>query len=209
MFISFEGSEGCGKSTQISRLAQRLRDSGAEVIETREPGGTAIGEKIRELLQHAAEGESMTPETEILLFAASRAQIVRELIAPSLERGAWVLADRFLDSTTVYQGMARPLDRESVEFINRFAVGQWMPDLTILLDMDEAVAMERLESRGDGKKDRMESEPMEFFRKVREGYLALARENPQRISIVDAALSADEVEKAILQIPALSKNLTR
>ncbi|MEM0898273.1 MAG: dTMP kinase [Verrucomicrobiota bacterium] len=207
MFISFEGSEGCGKSTQISRLAQRLRSSGAEVIVTREPGGTAIGEKIRDLLQHAAEGEAMTPETELLLFAASRAQIVRELIAPSRESGVWVLADRFLDSTTVYQGMARPLDRESVEIINRFAVGSWMPDLTILLDMDEAQAMQRLENRGDGNKDRMESEPMEFFRKVRKGYLELAREEPGRIAVVDAAKSADLVEEDILCIPNLKELL--
>ncbi len=207
MFITFEGSEGCGKSTQISRLAERLRASGREVLLTREPGGTAIGEKIRDLLQHADEAANMTAEAEILLFAASRAQIVREVIGPALEKGTWVLADRFLDSTTVYQGMARPLDRKSVEFINRFAVGQWMPDLTILLDMDHDAAMSRIVGRGDGKKDRMESEPIEFFEKVRSGYLELARGEPERIAVVDASGTPDEVEQSILSLEKLKREL--
>ena len=137
-FISFEGSEGCGKSTQIRRFVEWLRSLGYEVLVTREPGGTPAGEKIRHLLQHDPDGERLTPESELLLFAASRAQLVREVILPALDRGAWVVADRFLDSTTIYQGVGRGLDREAVACINAFAVGSALPDLTFLLDLDAA-----------------------------------------------------------------------
>ncbi len=140
LFITFEGSEGCGKSTQIQRLAARLQTAGASFIVTREPGGTAIGEKIRDLLQFAPESAGMQPKTELLLFEASRSQLVREVIEPALERGALVLSDRFYDSTTVYQGVARRLDPEIVAQLNAFAVGDCRPDATFILDVDVATA---------------------------------------------------------------------
>src|SRR4029450_969707 len=129
-FITFEGSEGCGKTTQVQRLAARLQQYGVPFLVTREPGGTAIGETIRELLQYAAENCTMTAETELLLFEASRSQLVREVIKPALDRGMCVISDRFFDSTTVYQGAARKLDRQIVKRLNAFAVGDSVPDIT-------------------------------------------------------------------------------
>ena len=199
-FISFEGSEGCGKSTQISRLKERLVDIGHEVILTREPGGTAAGEVIRDLLKHAPEGEGLTPEAELLLFTASRAQLVREVIEPALRRGTWVLADRFLDSTTVYQGLARALDSGAVAAINSFAVGATVPDLTLLLDLSVAESRARIASRDTGNGDRMEREPDQFFETVRAGYLELARSEPQRIRTIDAARPVEEIGRDIAQI---------
>lgn len=196
LFISFEGSEGCGKSTQIGRLAARLRDQGREVVQLREPGGTPIGEQIRNLLQYDASAAAMTPETELLLFAASRAQLVREVIRPAVDRGAVVLCDRFLDSTTVYQGVARALDRKDVAAINAFAVGETLPDLTLLLDLDSAEGRRRAASR-KGPVDRMEQEKEEFYEAVRRGYLALAEENKGRIAVIDASADIDAVEALV------------
>src|SRR6266511_3246874 len=144
-FITFEGSEGCGKSTQVQRLAARLDSSGVPYLVTREPGGTPIGETIRELLQFAPHNSSMTPETELLLFEASRSQLVRETIKPAIERGACVIADRFFDSTTVYQGAARNLDSEMVERLNAFTVADCVPDITFVLDVDAATAESRMQ----------------------------------------------------------------
>lgn len=196
LFISFEGSEGCGKSTQIGRLAARLRDAGREVVLLREPGGTPIGEKIRDLLQYDASAAAMKPETELLLFAASRAQLVREVIRPAVARGAVVLCDRFLDSTTVYQGVARALDRKDVAAINAFAVGETLPDLTLLLDLDAAEGRRRAASR-KGPVDRMEQEKEEFYEAVRHGYLALAEEHKGRIAVINASAGIDAVEELI------------
>jgi dTMP kinase len=194
--LSFEGSEGCGKSTQIRLLKERLERRGREVVVLREPGGTEIGESIRHLLQHAKEGHAMTMETELLLFAASRAQIVREKIRPLIESGAFVILDRFLDSTTVYQGHARGLPLESVNAINRFAIGGTLPQLTILLDLDTATAWQRIHATGR-ELDRMESQPPEFFEKVRQGYLQLAAAEPGRIKVVDAGATPEAVHEAI------------
>ena len=146
-FITFEGSEGSGKSTQAERLAARLQRSGVPCVLTREPGGTPIGESIRELLQFAPHNSSMTPETELLLFEASRSQLVREVIKPALERGICVIADRFFDSTTVYQGAARRLDREMIERFNAFAVGDCVPDVTFVLDVDAGTAESRMQKK--------------------------------------------------------------
>ena len=186
VFISFEGSEGCGKSTQIQHLAERLRQAGHRVLLTREPGGTEIGEQLRHLLQHSKAGHAMSSETELLLFTASRAQLVREVIRPALAEGISVVADRFLDSTTVYQGVARKLDPAQVAAINSFAVGDTLPDLTFVLDLDPEVARRRILQR-TLPLDRMESQPSEFFDAVRHGYLTLARQTPQRMRILDAA----------------------
>jgi dTMP kinase len=194
--LSFEGSEGCGKSTQIHLLKERLEKSGREVVVLREPGGTEIGESIRHLLQHANEGHAMTMETELLLFAASRAQIVREKIRPLIESGVFVILDRLLESTTVYQGHARGLPLESVNAINRFAIGGTLPQLTILLDLDTATAWQRIHATGR-ELDRMESQPPEFFEKVRQGYLQLAAAEPGRIKVVDAGATPEAVHEAI------------
>ncbi len=199
ILISFEGGDGTGKSTQIQRLARRLADSGRKVVHTREPGGTRLGEAVRHLLQSSKEGEGMQPETELLLFAASRAELVRSVIEPALAEGAIVLADRFLDSTTVYQGLGRQLDPAEVAQINAFALGGLRPDLTLLLDLEPHVARQRLTSRlAPGEvPDRMESQSEAFHEAVRNGYLAIARTEPQRIRLVDASGEVDAVAQTI------------
>jgi dTMP kinase len=199
VFITFEGSEGCGKTTQIHRLAARLGKAGQPVLLTREPGGTPLGESIRHLLKFADEGRDMTPEAELLLFAASRAQLVRRVIEPALEAGTWVIADRFMDSTTVYQGVARRLDYDAVGFINDFAVGERRPDLTIVLDVDPEEARRRLlrRPRTVDVPDRMEQMPLEFYESVREGYLVLARDEPERIRVIHAARDIEIVEAEV------------
>jgi len=197
--LSFEGSEGCGKSTQIALLRTRLEAVGRSVVVLREPGGTELGESIRHLLQHAKEGASMTPETELLLFAASRAQLVREKIRPLLEVGTFVILDRFLDSTTVYQGIARGLPLESVRAINHFAIGGTLPQLTLVLDMDSTTAWQRIHQSGR-ELDRMESQPQSFFEKVRQGYLDVAQAEPARVKIIDASATPEVVHDSIWQI---------
>ena len=199
VFITFEGSEGCGKTTQIQRLVTRLQSTGLEVLLTREPGGTPLGETIRNLIKFADEGKDMTPESELLLFAASRAQLVRRVIEPALNEGRWVIADRFMDSTTVYQGVARNLNYDAVRFINEFAVGELRPDLTFILDVDGEETRRRLlrRPRPVGAPDRMEQLPPAFYEAVREGYLTLARDEPERFRVVNAARSVEAVEEEI------------
>ena len=199
VFITFEGSEGCGKSTQVKRLAARLEAAGLAVLLTREPGGTPIGEKIRDLLQFAPEGVAMRPETEVLLFEASRSQLVREVIEPALAAGRVVIADRFFDSTTVYQGAARKLDAATVEQLNQFAVGDCRPDITFVLDVDVTTARARMmrRVRPVGAPDRMEQEPVEFYERVCIAYRELAAREPARVQLVDASATADEVEAEI------------
>lgn len=195
-FISFEGSEGCGKSTQIRLLVEELRQAGQDPVLVREPGGTPIGEHIRHLLQHAPEGDAMTPEAELLLFAASRAQLVRETILPALAAGRVVISDRFLDSTTVYQGVARKIPADQVNTINRFAAGSRLPDVTFLLDIDPHAGFERLRRRAQEsaiQRDRMEEEPLAFYEAVRAGYLTAAAAEPDRIRVLDASQPEPEV----------------
>jgi dTMP kinase len=194
-FITFEGSEGCGKSTQVKRLTTRLEKSGVPFLLTREPGGTPIGESIRELLQFAPESAAMTPETELLLFEASRAQLVREVIKPALQSGKCVVADRFFDSTTVYQGVARKLDTEFVHELNAFAVGDCVPDTTFVLDVDFKTACERM--KGPRRPDRMEMELDEFYERVIEGYRDLAKRESKRVILIDGSRSPDEIENEI------------
>jgi dTMP kinase len=195
-FISLEGGEAVGKSTQVERLSKRLTDLGHKVIVTREPGGTPLGESIRHLLKHAPEGKGMTPYTELLLFLASRAELVRKVIMPALDQGEWVLCDRFLDSTTVYQGAGRQLPTEIVERVNAFAVGPHLPGLTLVLDLEPEAARERQIRRshppGSGSFDRMEAEPLDFFERVRQGYFDVAKAHPYRVKIVSAAGSIEE-----------------
>ncbi len=198
LFISFEGSEGSGKTTQILLLNERLEKAGRDVLVTREPGGTKIGEEIRRLLKHCQpDGAQICPETELLLFAASRAQLVRESILPALDSGKVVLCDRYLDSTTVYQGVARKISSDPVSMINRFAVGNVMPDLTIILDIPAELGFKRIETRTSDLPDRMEQESIDFYRAVRDGYLLLARSLPSRFMVVDGTRPKEEVSQDI------------
>ncbi len=196
-FISFEGSEGSGKSTQIDLLATRLEHEGYDVVVTREPGGTEIGEEIRHLLKHAQSGQGMTPETELLLFAASRAQLVREVIVPALRAGKVILCDRFLDSTTVYQGVARQLSEDPVAIINRFAVGDILPALTVVLDVPAETGLARARRRPTELPDRLEQENIDFYQRVREGYLLLARAMPSRFLVIDGTQPSEKITDLI------------
>jgi dTMP kinase len=197
-FITFEGSEGSGKSTQAERLAARLQRCGVPCLLTREPGGTPIGESIRELLQFAPHNANMTPETELLLFEASRSQLVREEIKPALEGSVCVIADRFFDSTTVYQGAARKLDREMIEHLNAFAVGDCVPEITFVLDVDAGTAESRMQHE-PRKADRMEQQAAEFYERVREGYRELAAHEPKRIVLINGSRDPGQIEIEIWQ----------
>jgi dTMP kinase len=193
-FVSFEGIDGCGKSTLLDRLGAWLSEARIPFIRVREPGGTSIGEKIREILLDTACSE-MTRRAEVLLYSASRAQLIGQVIGPALKSGAWVLADRFVDATFAYQGYGRGFDLEGLAMIQRWATGGLWPDKTILLDCEVDVAASRIGKRPEAKRDRIESEAGDFHRKVREGYLFLARREPARFVILDASKPLDEVAK--------------
>ena len=197
-FITFEGGEGCGKTTQIERVVARLRASGRPVLVLREPGGTNVGEQIRHVLQYSKQSVGMVPESELLLFCASRAQLVREIIQPALAAGQVVIADRFFDSTTVYQGAGRQLDPAAVRFINEFAIGTCRPNLTLLIDLDPRIGLER--ARGRELFDRMENQSLDFYDRVRQGYLALARQEPARIKVVDGSQSLAVIAQQIEEL---------
>lgn len=199
-FITFEGPEGSGKSTQTQLLVERVRRRDIDVVATREPGGTAIGEMLRDIVQHDASGDTIAPATETLLFEASRAQLVRVVIEPALAGGAVVISDRFTDSTTAYQGYGRDCDVDQIEVMNTFATAGLRPDLTVLLDVPVSDGFERLGKRdADGQhgRDRIEKENLEFHEAVRAGYLAIAGQDPGRIQIVDGRDSIDEVHLKI------------
>ena len=201
-FVTFEGIEGSGKSTQAARLAERLRRSGREVVLTREPGGTALGRQLRALLLHT--GSSVLPEAELLLYAADRAQHVGETIAPALARGAAVLCDRFLDATLAYQGAARGLGTEAVLSLHRRPPLDLRPHRTVLLDLDPEAALARARGRDAARRDgpdegRFEAEPLAFHRRVREGYLRLAAAEPERVRVVAGAGPESAVEAAVLR----------
>lgn len=201
-FITFEGPEGSGKSTQIQRLVEQLEARGISVVCTREPGGTQIGETIRNILQHDAVGEPIADRTELLLFAASRAQLMNHLILPALARGAWVVCDRFIDSTLAYQGYARGMSIDTLHQINDFAIEGRKPDLTLLLDLEIEQGFERVTQRyadGEDGVDRFEREAREFHHNVRAGYLALADAEPERFCKINAAEAIDAVERQIWQ----------
>ncbi|HYY79008.1 MAG TPA: dTMP kinase [Actinomycetes bacterium] len=185
--VAFEGVEGAGKSTQLELLARELAGRGHEVVVTREPGGTPVGERVRELLLDPA--ADMHPRTEALLFAAARAELVERVIRPALERGAVVLCDRYLDSSLAYQGGARGLGRRAVADVNRWATGGLVPDLVVLLDVDPALGLAR--RRGD--RDRIEAQDVEFHRRVRDAFRELAAAEPGRFAVVDAAGPVQEV----------------
>lgn len=201
-FITLEGPEGAGKSTQAKALIARLEARGLEVMYSREPGGTPLGEAIRGILQYNAAGEAPCPESEVLLFEASRAQLVRHVILPALERGTWVVCDRFADSTTAYQGFGRGFPVDMMEMVNAFAIGPAVPDLTLLFDVDVAAGLERCAQRKGipTKHDRIESEALDFHQRVRQGYLALAEKYPQRFRLVDASQPVEAVSECVWSV---------
>jgi dTMP kinase len=200
LFITFEGIDGCGKSTQREMLAEQLRQRGFEVVVTREPGGTVIGEDIRRVLVSDA-SVHIAATTELLLYGAARAQHVAELISPSLEAGRVVISDRYTDSTVAFQGYGRGLDLEIVERVNRFATGGLVPDLTIVFDLDPAMARMRLGSRPvGGLLGAFDDQHADFHERMRTGYLKMAREEPQRIRVVDASGSAEETHSNVMAL---------
>jgi dTMP kinase len=203
VFITFEGTEGSGKSTQIQLLAERLKQFGKVVRVLREPGGTPIGEEIRHTLKQSAQNHAMTPETELLLMAASRAQLVREKIRPALDEGAIVLCDRFHDSTLAYQGYGRGLDLKWIRLLTDFVVGSTFPDLTLLLMVPVEVSEIRRSERGAGtvpERDRMEEGDREFFVRVEDGYDAIAAEEPSRIRVLDATGTVEMVRESVWEM---------
>jgi dTMP kinase len=197
IFISFEGIEGSGKSTQARLLYKHLSDKGLEVVLTEEPGGTKIGLKIRELLL-AIENKDMTPQTELLLYNASRTQHINEVILPAMKRGAIVITDRFIDSTIAYQGYGRGIDLNLVFSIDRLITAGLRPHITFLLDLDVETGLKR--NRGVSKTDRLELEDLEFHKKVRNGYIELATKEPERIKLIDASKSIEEMHNKIVEI---------
>ncbi|MGA1235476.1 MAG: dTMP kinase [Limisphaerales bacterium] len=207
LFITFEGTEGSGKSTQIQRLALHLRSLGHHVLTLREPGGTPIGEEIRHTLQHSHQNHAMCPEAELLLFNASRAQLVHEIIRPTLNQGHVVLCDRFYDSTLAYQAYGRGLNLNHVQRTIDFAVGNTHPNLTLLLRIPIQVSTTRRQQRQSTEpvRDRMEEADQAFFQRVEQGFDTLAQTHPHRIQTIDATSPIETVEQDIrnLVLPLL------
>ncbi len=198
IFITFEGVEGCGKTTQLARLREHLESKGYEVEVTREPGGTEIAEKIRTILLDPA-NHRLSPTTELLLYAAARAQHVDERVRPALEAGRAILSDRFADSTTAYQGAGRDLAPETIRMLHRCATRGIWPGLTIVIDVDPEMGLQR--ARSNRRLDRIEGETLAFHQRVRDGFLKIAKDEPARVRVVDGSQSietvADEIRKIV------------
>lgn len=202
-FITLEGGEGVGKSTNVGFVAECLEAEGLEVVRTREPGGTDRGEAIRALLLDPAPQEPLHVDAELLLMFAARAQHLAEKILPALARGAWVVCDRFTDATFAYQGGGRGIPKERIAVLENFVQQGLSPDLTLLLDMPKEAARQRLESRLRDRHeqlDRFEQEQADFFQAVRDGYLARAEEAPERFTVIDAQYTLDKVQSQIRQV---------
>lgn len=190
-FITLEGSEGSGKSTNLAYIHEKLQQSGIDVILTREPGGTPLGEQIRDLLLDHRQ-QAMSIDTELLLMFAARAQHLNELIFPALEQGKWVLCDRFTDATYAYQGAGRGISEERIAVLEQWVQGELRPDLTLFLDLPVAQGLARAGERSSP--DRFESEQIDFFERVRQGYLKQAQRAPHRYRVVDASLTLEQVQ---------------
>ena len=201
VFITFEGMDGCGKTTQMHRLGKRLREAGCQVLETIEPGGTEIGLKIRGILLDSANQE-LAPTAELLLYFAARAQNVSQLILPALNEGQVVLSDRFTDSSLAYQGCGRGLGADTVLALDRIACGGLKPDLTLLIEIDLATSQARAEARNrrGNRTDRMEEQEAAFYNRVRDAYSALAAAEPGRFRIIDGRAGVDEVAEQIWSV---------
>jgi dTMP kinase len=203
-FLTLEGAEGVGKSTNIEFITQYLEQRGIDYVLTREPGGTQLGERIRELLL-AVHEESMSELTELLLVFAARAQHLDKIIEPALAAGKWVVCDRFTDATFAYQGAGRGLSMETIGELESMVQGELRPDLTLILDLDPEIGMQRASNRGE--LDRFEREQMSFFRHVRQGYLDIAQAEPERCTVIDAAKSLEDVKLDLLA--ALEQGLSK
>jgi dTMP kinase len=204
MFITLEGPEGSGKTSQLPILAEYLRQHGFNVLTTREPGGTSISEQIRTVL-HTLENKEMNPRTEILLFQASRAQLVEQVIKPHLNEGGVVLSDRYADSTLAYQGYGHQIDIESLRVLVTFATGGLKPDLTILLDVDVETGLRRKELKGEW--NRLDAYDLEFHRRVRQGYIQLVQAEPERWEVIDASHSPKKVQDELRRVVAERLNI--
>jgi len=203
LFITFEGIEGCGKTTQVERLVKRLNRDGIQFVRTFEPGGTEVGETIRRLLLDSR-NKSITPLTELILYIADRAQHIEEIIKPALYEGRWVICDRFFDATVAYQGLGRGQDLELIKVLNERVTHGIRPDITFLLDCPVEIGLQRAMRRNKAlfrdDQDRFEREDLDFHRSVRKGYLNLAQSDKKRFNIIDASLDEDEVERHIYKV---------
>ena len=197
-FLTFEGGEGAGKTTQAERIKSALEDAGIECVMTREPGGTFGAEAIRDLVLHGAH-DRWSGMTELLLMYAARLDHVEKLIKPALERGVWVLCDRFSDSSMAYQGYARGLGREQVQALDDAVMNGFKPDLTIVFDVDPILALKRVKTRGEDL-SRFDTEALEFHKKLRAGFLDIAKRNPKRVHTIDAASSRGAITAQIKHI---------
>jgi dTMP kinase len=196
LFVTFEGLDGAGKSTQIRKLKSRMQEAGLEVVFTHEPGGTSVGDKIRSLLLNPE--DTMSPETEAFLYAASRAELVRNVIRPALERNEIVLCDRFVDASVAYQGAGLGVGIEQVHTINQYATGGLQPDLTFLFDIPVPVSQDRVQNaRRQTKPDRIEQRDSEYFKRVRAEFLRIAKQDPERVIVLDAQLPPNVLEEGI------------
>lgn len=199
MFITFEGIDCCGKSTQARLLAERMNESGREVLQCREPGNTRLSEHVREILLNKKYDE-MNERTELLLFAASRAQLVAEVILPALLADKAVICDRFYDSTVAYQGYGRQLPLEDIIHINRIATQELIPDMTFFIDVTPELALQRCSERLAGERDRMEESGIRFYERVIDGYMRLANEDAGRFYVIDGSKSIDEIHETIWRL---------
>ena len=195
ILITFEGGEGVGKTTQIQLLANHLKQKGLDVITTREPGGTPAAEEVRNLLSHKEYGGKWTPEAELMLLFVARAQHIRDVIKPAIDAGKIVVCDRYIDSTRVYQGHLQNIPMNFILDLEDKIVGDYIPDLTLLLDLDENIAIQRVKSRGVG--DHYDQGDIHFYKSLRDGFLNLARENSQRVKIINAEKSIDDISADI------------
>ncbi len=202
-FITFEGIEGSGKTTQIKRLTERLRQQGYKVLQTREPGGCPIADQIRSILLHP-DNAAMVSRAELLLYAAARAQHIEQIVRPALQNGEIVICDRFTDATLAYQGKGRGLDCDLINQLNQLAAGDCRPGLTLLFDLPVATGLGRARQREtqqqDSSEGRFEREQLDFHQRIRDGYLAMANAEPQRFRIVDAAQPADLVSRQVTEL---------
>jgi len=202
LFITFEGVEGAGKTTQVEMLHNLLVDMRVSVVKTREPGGTALGDRLRPVLLEPSEAP-FSPLSEMFLYMAARAQLVKELIVPALNHNTVVISDRYVDSTIAYQGYARGIDISLIERLNQITTNGRMPHLTVLLDIDPEIGLHRISSKPlrfvSNGKDRLEGEPLDFHRQVRKGYLILAKREKDRFFVVNGRLGKEEIHKLIRQ----------
>ncbi|WP_397536721.1 dTMP kinase [Rummeliibacillus pycnus] len=199
LFFTFEGPEGAGKTTVLKMVVSKLQEEGREVVATREPGGSVIAEEIRQVILNPAHTE-MDAKTEALLYAAARSQHFVEKIEPALKQGKVVLCDRFIDSSLAYQGIGRGLGITGVKSINEFAIGDYMPDMTILFDLNPEIGLSRINAHKEREVNRLDIESLAFHQKVREAYLMLAEKFPERIHVIDASKSLEEVFQNVWKV---------